>query len=262
MLDDMASYYNILKEQGVDWAERPFLIDVNEPKEVINKVALAKGITFRVAPLNARTHSDYVWTKLDEDGELKTVEVERKTWSEIVGDLDRVEEQMQRHFLLRPDSEHIFLLEGMAGPYQNGTQIYRESRSGLYVKGSYSRIPFQRFASWLYQCSDYVKVVPTTNLEASIITLLAMYRSDLANNHSVLHRQIKKITVNLNPVVGQFMSLFAGLGEARATALHRHYKNVYELSTAKASDLIRIEGFGPALVDSVLKQLGSPNVRN
>ena len=70
--------------------------DVHEPGDFARSFAQTKT-PFEVGPWNTQGHSDFHWWSAQDE----QVEIERKQWGEIVGDLDRVELQLQTHFLLQ-----------------------------------------------------------------------------------------------------------------------------------------------------------------
>ena len=71
-----------------------------------------------VVPVNTWGKADYYWVDIAGNERM----IERKQIGEALGDLNAVEEQLQRH--LHECDELTLLVEGVALPTQDGVQVY------------------------------------------------------------------------------------------------------------------------------------------
>ena len=241
-------------------APRKLYIDHNEPQVIKRLIAPIKDVNFEWGPYNTQGHSDYWWER--HDGIIK--EVERKTWQEILSNLERIEEQLSRHLETKPNAEHILLLEGPI--MQIGDKIGTFRTNGL--KFEHSRDYQQNLGgiySWLYQISHYYTIVPSYNINTTAAALVGMFKSDGKLNHSTLQRNYHIRTFNRDPVIERYMGMLDGISEKRAETLRKTFPTVKDLVGAHRNDIIILPGFGPAIADKIMRQLGTfsaPKVHN
>jgi ERCC4-type nuclease len=233
-----------------------FDADTNEPQEMFKLLSQTFGDKLEVGPLNANGLSDYVWH--DYSGTRK--QVERKTWTEILSDIDAVEEQMQRHLTLHPNDEHIFLLEGMAIKDIIGTRVLKQTKTkSVFVKGyQYKGRRLKAVYSWLYQIGKYVEIIPTATVLESATALVALYDADQKENHLTLHRHIKKMNFAPDPKILQYMNLLPkGIGEKTAKSLKRKFPTLKSMVFADIADFTACEGVGAVTARSIMMALGT-----
>lgn len=240
-----------------------FVQDVNEPHEMIP--LLAQVVPINVKPLNVQGFADYKWTK--HDG--KERQVERKTWGELLSNVEHVEEQLQRHLTKNPNIELVFLLEGMVVQGELGTTTLTSTNNNrIYTLGHRYAARLSGIYSWLFEISNYLTVVQTTSLRESGIALTSMYTHDQKDVHTTLQRHIKQVASNPNPMVTTLMGASQGLGDKRASQLieyagtpwniwsagfceHSVYKDKY--------DFTKLDGIGRGIMDNIYRQLGRPD---
>lgn len=240
---------------STDVEDSTLAVDLNEPQLITS--LLAQSIEFEVGPLNTNGDSDYTWLTLE--GTRK--QVERKTWAELLGSIDAVEEQMQRHLNERPDDEHVFLLEGMAVAMPKGVGLVESTKKpNVYIVKGQRHERLAGSYAWLYEIGKYVEVVYTPSGEETATMLLAMYNADQKEEHRTLQRHIKKADFHPNPQVLQLMGVAPGLGEKRASALIRNHGTVWNVLSNKPDVLMRTEGIGKVLATRILKRIGRPDV--
>ena len=240
-----------------------FEIDVNEPKELIPLMSTVVPTT--VQPLNVQGYADYRWTKYDG----KQRQVERKTWGELLANVEHVEEQLQRHLTKNPDIELVFMLEGMAIQGELGTVTLNPTTNGrIYTLGRRYAARLNGIYSWLFEVSNFLTVIQTTGLRESSIALASMFTHDQKPSHSTFKRHIKQVAVSPNPMVTTLMGASQGLGDKRATQLisyagtpwniwsagyceHSLYKDKYEFT--------KLDGIGNGVLDNVYRTIGRPD---
>lgn len=241
-----------------------FEYDVNEPKDQI--AILAQSVPLIVAPLNVQGFADYRWKKYD--GKFK--QVERKTWGEVLGNLDHQEEQLQRHLTKNPDIELVFMLEGMVAQTEFGTNIIQSTSNGrIYSLGQRYNSRLSGIYAWLYEISNYLTVVQTHSIRESAVALTAMYNHDQKDNHSTFKRHIKQVASSPNPMVTTLMGASQGLGDKRANELIKYAGTPWNIWSAgfcehvaysDKNEFTKLDGIGQGVLTNVYRSIGRPDV--
>ena len=230
-------------------------IDIHEPAQAQSIISQAVPCT--VEDLNTKGWADYRWQ--DYKGEY--IHVERKTWGELLTDLNHVEDQLRRHINDKPDARLIFLLEGMVVPAAYGTTIIKPTnRDNVFVKGHGSSIRLGLVYPWLYQVEKFVEIYTTPNYEATCIALVAFYKGDQKEKHETLHRHIKKMEFHVNPQVVSLMGLLPNIGPKRAEALIDRFITVWNVVSVSPEELSQVDGIGKTLSKTILRQVGRTDV--
>lgn len=244
--------------------ENKLIIDVNEPTEILPW--LAQVVTVDKQPLNVQGFADYKWTKYNG----RERQVERKTWGELLSNVEHVEEQLQRHLTKNPDIELVFMLEGMVVQNQAGSTVLSATNNNrVYVLGRRYTARLNGIYAWLFEISNYLTVLQTSSLYESSIALAAMFNHDQKEQHSTFRRTIKQIAYTPDPRTVTLMGGSLGLGDKRAQSLidyagtpwaiwsagyceHMQYKDKYEFT--------KIDGIGKGILDNVYKTIGRPDL--
>ena len=231
-------------------------IDIHEPHQLASTLIESTGIPVKIAAYNELLMADYHWVTCN--GE--TVHCERKQWSEILGNMSGVEDQLRRHLTNQPHSRLIFLIEGLLTPNHIGTQILKAtSKPNVYVTGHSSTIRYSQVAAWLYQIQEYVEVIQTPNYEGTAMAIVAMYKGDQKEEHDTFQRYYKKLDWVPNPRVQQLMGLIPNLGPERAKALIERYVTVWAVMNASSKELATVPGIGKVLSKQILQKIGRPD---
>ncbi len=236
-----------------------FGIDVHEPKQALP--TLSPVLPCAVQSLNSEGYADYLW-----HGVAGRQQAERKTWAEILGDMDHVEDQLRREMQAHPDVRLMLIVEGLAVPARGGSTIFNETTKGkrhlFYASKSYFAAPMKVAYSWLYQVTKFVEVYYTPNYEATLLMLAAFYQADQKEEHTTFHRYLKEVTFHPNPQVQRLMSMGGnlGIGPVRAEALIRKMGTVYNVATAAPNTLASIDSMGMAIAVKFLRGIGRPDV--
>lgn len=238
-----------------------FECDVNEPTAAITLISPAVT-DFRVMPLNAQGWADYRWQTVDK----LWVNVERKTWPEILQNIDAVEDQMRRHIEEQPQARQVFVLEGWVEESQMGTHIIKKVSRGnaatLYGKDRVSATRLSRVYSWLYAASQHVNILQTGNFEQTCQLLVQMYKQDQKpeEDKKVFRRYYKQTNWHPDPMVLKVMGIEPGLGEVRATALVAKFSTFWNIVSASPAELAQTPGIGLVLAKRLLSGIGRPDV--
>lgn len=242
-----------------------FIIDTNEPKNVFTYLKpVLDNIT--IQPLNSEGYADYRWRACDG---TRIIQVERKTWGELLADTDKVEEQLHRHLSKHPSVELVFLLEGLVERNSNGgTRVLNKQRNGFVTKGREYRTNLTGIYSWLYEIEKYCHVMQTPSLEESITALAALYKADQKEHHRTFRRHIKQLEFHPDPRVTTLMGISSGIGEARAQSLIKKFISPWNIMSAgycehsvvkDKYELATIPGIGRTIVDNMLRGFGRPD---
>jgi len=226
-------------------------IDQHEPPGAM--AAMASAVPCQVAVLNERGWADYMWKRADGG----YTQVERKTWGELLGSIDKIEDQLRRHKANQPDARLIFVLEGLAVPNFSGTTLLRSTnKDRVFTAGYTTTQRMSQVYAWLYQVSTFVEVFQTPTTDATYSALTAFYKGDQKDEHRTFQRPFKEITYHPNPQVVQLMGLLPGIGEKRATALIKKFSTVWNVVSASPKELQKVEGIGPTLSTTMLRKIG------
>lgn len=231
-------------------------VDTHEPSEAFTLLSSSLPET-EVAPLNDQGFADFLWPCFD----LSFKQAERKQWSELLADLDAIEDQLRRQMQAHPDVPLMLIAEGIALTGLSGTLVYKRSRKDaiLVNKGTYSK-SLNLVYAWLYQVSKYIEVYFTADLAATCTALTAFYKADQREEHHTFHRYLKQVTFHPNPQVVKLMGLAGGLGPARAEALIKQFGTVWSVLNAEPRQLQGVEGIGPKLALKILREVGRADV--
>jgi len=237
--------------------------DANEPKELLP--LLAQTVPLIVSPLNANGFADYRWKGIDG----VTTQVERKTWGELLANVEHVEEQLQRHLTKNPDVKLVFMLEGMVVQTELGATIIGGTNNNrIFTLGRRYNTRLSGIYSWLFEISNYLTVIQTSGLRESAIALSSMYSHDQKDTHTTFKRHIKQIAYTPNPMVTTLMGASQGLGDKRATNIIGLMGTPWNVWTAGYCEHMvfkdkyaatQLDGVGKGIIDNVLRSIGRPD---
>ena len=243
--------------------EMVMIVDVFETDIIYNLLKQSiEVIRLNLVPLGM---PDYVWFTYDG----RRIGVERKTWGEILSDLDHVEEQLRRE--MTTVDQMFLLIEGIAESTQWGVDTYVKSSDKPYYRLQHSygapKHPqpglYHRIQSWLWQLDTCgISNYRTTNSYDTASALVAWHNAALKEQHTTFNRYIKP-RINpkaYDPAVLTLMGI-AGveLGEVRAKALLAYFGDVWSVLNAPLSSLVEVEGIGPKLARQLIKAIDRPH---
>jgi ERCC4-type nuclease len=232
--------------------------DVHEPTEKF-LTYVRPAVDCKVTVLNEHLWADYRWK--NHDGSW--TQVERKTWGEILANVDSVEDQLRRHLKNQPEARLLFILEGMVEDTSDGVHILTPAKSNnVWVKGYRSGTRIGRIYSWLYNASQYVEVFQTFSYELTCQFLVQAYKQDQKppEEHKTFNRYFKKVTFHPNSQVLALMGMIPGLGEVKAEALIERFNTVWNVLSASPADLMTVDGIGKGMANTMLQRIGRMDV--
>lgn len=231
--------------------------DVHEPMEFLPLINTSVPASREI--LNERHWADYRW----QNSGKKWTQVERKTWSEVLADLNAVEDQLRRHMANQPEARLLFVLEGLVDVGSEGTYVLKQTgKESVWVRSWRSGTRISRVYSWLYSVSEYIEVFQTGSYPLTCQFLVQAYNQDQkpAEDKHTFNRHFKKPVFHPNPQVMQLMGLAPGLGEKRSEALIGKFSTVWNVLSANPRELESVPGIGARLASTILQRIGRPDV--
>lgn len=234
-------------------------IDCHEQRDGQTAVRyIAPVLPCRVSNLNEAGWGDYKW--VGSSGRVSNVE--RKTWGEVLANIDSVEDQLRRHKQAHPEARLLFVLEGWVDEHMAGTSVVQSANrgQGLWARGYQYSTKLSRVYSWLYNISEYLEVFQTGSYEQTCQWLVAAYKQDQKEEKQTFHRYYKEIKYHADPQVLQLMGLMPGLGEVKAGALIAKFTTTWQVLNSKPEELQMVAGIGPKIAVNLLRSVGRLDV--
>ena len=232
--------------------------DIHEPGELARMVGqVAKVAT---EPLNQQGYADWMWEAVDGQEQM-----ERKTWNDLLGDLNKVEDLLRRQLQAHPKVRLNLLVEGVATPSVMGTATWGQPKGGkargrvMYLKHE-GKMPIQRVYKRLREVSQYCQVWFTSDMTATARMIVAFARADLEANSMVLRRHLKITDFHPNPQVKKLMGVAEGIGPTLAEALIDRFGTVVAVLQANPEDLAGVEGIGYKTGERILREAGRTDI--
>ena len=231
------------------------LADNHEPSEAIR--LLQQTLPVEVVELNQRGYADYLW-----EGVGGQQQVERKTWSDLLSDLDSVEDLLRRQMLAHPEVRLILVVEGIATPSMMGTEMWSPAhgKHRVMVPRKSFHLPIQTVYAWMYQVEKYIEVYQTPDTFSTTRLITSFYRADQKEDHSTFERYLKTTTFHPNPQVAGLMSIGVGIGPIRAQAIINRFGTIWNTLKATPGELSEVDGMGLKTAKQLLRKVGRPDV--
>lgn len=236
---------------------KDMLVDVHEPDEAVP--LLNQTIEAEREAINQQGYADYLW-----QGTEGKVQAERKTWQEILADMDSVEDQLRREVQAHPDVRTFLLIEGVATPGLEGSRVWSLSggkREVLYPK-HHHRTNMSKAYAWIYQVEKFMEVYETPTFHATIVFLVAAFKADQREEHTTFNRYLRNIDWHPNPQVEGLMNISrgVGIGPARAQALIKRFGTMWNVLNQLPMTLASVDNMGVETARKLLRRIGRPDV--
>jgi ERCC4-type nuclease len=235
-------------------------VDRSEPPEIPRLMQPVVPVEYPVN-LNDEGYADYLWqTRFGSNVPMQ--QFERKTWSDLLSDLDSIEDQLRRQMQAHPDVRHGLLVEGVALPVFGGVNVYHKTGKGYMVPGKTFNRSLDAIYAWLYEVGKYMEVYFSPSLEVTATMLARFYLADQKDEHTTFRRHLKIANWHPNEQVRRLMGVCHGvkIGEAKAEALIGRFGTVYNVIKATPEQLTVVEGIGMKLARDLLRAVGRPDV--
>jgi len=212
---------------------------------------LAQDLEVVRFPLNDHGMADVFWTAHDMRHQW-----ENKDVTEILGNFDHVEEQLQKQ---APNADFRGLIvRGVVIPSSGKTIAMHHKRGKndwFIVKRSY-KFPYSRYRAWLTAIRlAGVTVVEVGNMVGTARHLVQEYKQSIDPKTSTLQKQHRPhvVTASQNPHVRGLMGLSIayglGLGEEKATRLVKHFNTLWGVLTTSPEKLMEVDGIGKGIAE-------------
>lgn len=233
------------------------LVDVHEPDDAIP--LLGQSIEAAKESINQQGYADYLW-----QGAEGRKQWERKQWYEILGDVDKVEDQLRREVQAHPDVQTSLVIEGVATPGLEGSRAWTMSegkREVMYPKHHY-RTNMSKAYAWIYQVSRFMPVYFTPTFHSTVVFLVAAYKADQKEEHTTFSRYLRNMDFHPNPQVEALMNISrsAGIGSTRAQALIRRFGTLWNVLNQLPATLATVDNMGEQTARKLLRKVGRPDV--
>lgn len=227
------------------------MMDNHEPSAMYTM--LNQVLTVPMTGLNDQLFADYLWT-----GGEGPSQAERKTVNDLLGDRDKIEDQLRRQKAAHPNIRLMLIVEGIATPTPTGTTTWYESRTNKRIMhcGREFKLPLQNVYAWTYRVSKFLEVYFTPNMVCTARMITAFYKSDQKEKHSTFERYLKALDWHPNPQVQKLINVGSGIGEVRAEALIARFGTLWHVLSAAPSDLATVDGIGLQTAQQLLRKAG------
>ena len=212
---------------------------------------LAQDVEVTRMTLNDNNMADIWWAASGG----QTYQGENKAVSEIMGDMDHVEAQLQKQYY---QADHCGLvIRDVALPAQASvvSMVHIRTKKDWFVPKHTYNIPYSRYRSWLVGIDGAgVKVVEVANVVAVARHIIAEYNfSNSAENLSLKrHHRTKIVIPDRNPHIVALMGLSIAyslnIGETKARALVDRFGTMAQVLKADPKELMEIPGVGKTIV--------------
>lgn len=229
-------------------------LDVFESEALENHISQDIGVMR--FPLNENGMADIFWTAND-----TRYQWENKATTEILGDFDHVEEQLQKQ---APNADYSGLIvRGVVVPSGGKTlamEHIRTKNDWFVVKRTY-KFPYSRYRAWLVAIRRAgITVVEVGNLVGTARHIVQEYKQTIDPKTKTLQHQHKPriVVATKNPHIRGLMGLSVayglGLGEEKATRLIDRYTTLGALLAAAVDNpksLQDVPGIGPTIAEKL-----------
>jgi hypothetical protein len=232
--------------------------DIHEPDTLARLVA--QVLTVSSEPLNQDGYADWLW---DRPGGRE--QMERKTWTDLLGNLDPVTDLLRRQMQVHPEVNLSLVVEGIATPSPTGTVTWGEPKtskgtSRILVKKHQVKKQVQAVYSWAREVSKYCEVYFTADIQTTARALVAFARADQKPEPMVFNRHLKIVEFHPNPQVQKMMGVADGIGPTLAEALIAEFGTVWHVLSANPEDLSKVAGVGFSTSVRILEEAGRTNL--
>lgn len=248
-------------------------IDHHEPTDIIR--FLEHGHDLDVLPLNEAGWADYLWTGEQVDwwpGHSGFYQMERKTWIDLAGNIDEVEDLLRRQRERHPDAVQRLVIEGSIEPIPGGVMVYTRAHGKNIMTGR----PFgngkqhglyQKIMGSVSAWYEFLEVYPSASYPATAALLSELYTRDNkpVGERQTFRRYFKALpNWSPNPQVMRLMGAAlndSNIAVGRADDIIRVYGTFWAFASADPKIAAsKIKGVSEATVRQFQRNLGRLDV--
>lgn len=233
-------------------------VDVHEPSEAIP--LLSQSIEAEVEAINNKGYADYLWTGVEGQEQL-----ERKTWDEILSNMNSVADQLRREVQAHPDVRTALVIEGVATQAAMGgsrTWAMAKGKNNLMYAKNNHKDSMSKVYAWERQVSRYMSVYHTVSFKETMILVVALVKAAQKEDHTTFRRHFRDMDWHPNEQVMCLINMFkrSGIGPKRAELLIKRFGTVWNIIHQMPQTLATVDNMGAGTARKLLRKLGKPNV--
>lgn len=242
-------------------------VDEHEPADIIR--LLEPALDLDVGPRNSNGEPDYGYTGSEcYCHQVSEYFIERKTFSDLIGGIEEVEEQLQGYLLKWQGSKHLrLIIEGVIEPAFKGVYVYTKDNGRNNFKAGLRgdrQQEFKKIYSWLQQVGKYWEIVWTPSHSATAGAITAYYWGDQEDeeSHLTFKRMFKHLDYRVNPQAQRIMGAAGNVpfGPVRAESVAKHFGTPIRAFKATVDEWTAIPGIGRKTAVDYLRGLGRGDV--
>ena len=235
-------------------------VDIAEPKEMLGYIFV--GVEAVFSDLNQDGYADYRWTGESLlDSPIGEYHLERKTWQDIISNIDQVEDLLRRQQQAHPEAKHRLLIEGLGiEPTSSGTKLHTTKNKTVDNNVSYKKV-----IGWYSEVQRYMEVYTTLTKEATAVALCELYHHDQKpeEERKTFSRYAKEMVWRPNSQVSRMLGLAlndTNLGPTKCEALIKKFGSVFNVIKASPEELAEVPGIGKPTAVNFLAKIGRGDV--
>lgn len=223
------------------------LVDQFEPNNIVQLLRQSLPVVTYPHPLNAQGYADYLWKTWNSTCE----QCERKQATEIISDMNGVEDQIRQQLQRHPEIDHWLIVEGIVEPALRGLWTLKakpyKGQSPEMVKyepdRNHKAVPFEKYEGWLTGIERMgVRVRRTNDYSGTAMVLAEMFKSSQTAS-TTFNRHLKPlIPFHPDPQVMTLMGAYkADIGPVLGEALVKEFDtvaNIISLNPETIAELI------------------------
>lgn len=244
--------------------------DRSEPDDILRFIDQAVPVTREQLNGEMTRWGDYVWSGEsvthwpDHDG---TYQTERKTWVDLAGNIEEIEEQLRAQQLAHPQSYHRLLVEGAGEPAINGIYAYSRvpGRSVMAPKTLGHAGQFKSVIGKLAGWNEFIEIWFTASYPATAATIVELYQRDQKpeDERDTFRKHFKQITWHPNPQVARLVGMAwrdTNIGVEKAEQLIAKFGTAWAVCNARPDEIAQIKGISLAGAKLFLQKIGRLDV--
>jgi hypothetical protein len=234
------------------------LVDVHEPEQALP--LLNQSVEAAKEAINSQGYADYLWS-----GTEGREQLERKTWDEVLSNMDSVEDQLRREAQAHPDVHTNLVIEGVATQATMGGSrtwaMAKGKQKVMYAKNNH-RDSMGKAYAWEAQVKRYMPVYHTATFQETMILVAALVKAAQKEDHTTFQRHFREMDWHPNEQVMCLINMFkrSGIGPGRAEALIKRFGTVWNVIHQMPQTLSTVDNMGVGVAKRLLRKLGKPNV--
>lgn len=243
-------------------------VDKSEPSDIIR--LLEPAVDVDLVALNIDRWADYRWSGEaishwpNHDG---TYHVERKTWQDMVGGVEDIENQLREQYQMHPKAMLRLIIEGAVEPHPTGVYVYQRAKGRDVMvprkeghNGQYAAI-WGKVAGWY----EFMDVFQTASYPATAGLLVELYKRDQKpeDDRETFRKHYKVMTWHPNVQVMRLLGVAGrdtNIGVEKAEAIIAKFGTMWAAINASPEELAQVRGISVGGAKFFLQKIGRLDV--